>query len=960
MALYPPIVASSMPAFDINSQDGVRIYFTLSNYNGDKREDIKEVHVTVRNQASNVNVVNNTSEMLVKSIQQSQLDKMLNRYYVNITSNDLTEGNFSIDKIYKVQLRFSSVALSGNQSAEFFSKNLDKFSEWSTVCIIKPINPPEFYIDQFKDSKGTQEDTAVNDFNYSLAQFTGIFKNTYTTTVTDQQGAQTQKTINSSQVLKSWRLRLYNSNFTLDNLNTTVPLADSKEQISSAYNYTLDETAVILQCLLDYQFQDNNEYKLLFSIKTKNDYEDYKIYSFTYKPVAVESLAGELTTSVNEEQGYIKITFKPSTSENSYIGNLALRRSDSKHEFLNWRDLKNFESHGSGVYYYYDFTVESGIAYKYIIQKRDSRGRRGNPLPDQTGENKSIGTIGEWNHAFLLESSGESSIAQVKQLKLKYDFQVSSYKTNISESKTDTIGSKYPFIRRNGNMYYRSFPITGTITAFMDDAELFVSKSELNDNIDAYDKFHRNDVVNFNVQYDYTYERKFREAVMQFLYDSKPKLYKSMQEGNILIKLMQVSLTPKNQLGRLVYAFSATAYQIGQPTLANLNSYGFIDIGTYNTVVSYQAPRIGQIISFDGDDLTQGELFKADEDIIGTVDQGTAAANSIASKEHYNQGYNNKVLKDFKINYLRIEVQSQPYLIIQENGLLRPFDDVDSDGKDAIDFTNPHSKFYQLESTYRKQDGSEVNIYLGTLFELNGQQIMIAYPNNIYQLKDQGLQLPATSTLIPKKDTVMSFDYVITSHYQEDTSNTPKRIKTQKKVGQIIGTYNYSQQLINTINYKYSYNYYTKPSAKQGLIKQSVNEASSISIDTQPLTVFYAGTKTVNGEVGQVQRFVVNETGELKIDPESSSIYINYFKIYGRTFIKNQLRQLEVDDSITSIDNINITPINKTYCIINNQYYVYYKNNWYLAALVEDDFLDIQCDVNAMLFYTVDIRRDFF
>jgi len=57
----------------------------------------------------------------------------------------------------------------------------------------------------------------------------------------------------------------------------------------------------------------------------------------------------------------------------------------------------------------------------------------------------------------------------VRQLKLKYDFDISSYKTNISESKTDTIGSRYPFIRRNGNMYYRSFPITGIISASMDD-----------------------------------------------------------------------------------------------------------------------------------------------------------------------------------------------------------------------------------------------------------------------------------------------------------------------------------------------------------------------------------------------------------------------------------------------------------------------------------------------------------
>ena len=72
--------------------------------------------------------------------------------------------------------------------------------------------------------------------------------------------------------------------------------------------------------------------------------------------------------------------------------------------------------------------------------------------------------MAEWEHAFLLESTGNGKLSGTKQLKLKFDFQISSYKTNISESKTDTIGSKYPFIRRNGNMYYRSFPITGTIT----------------------------------------------------------------------------------------------------------------------------------------------------------------------------------------------------------------------------------------------------------------------------------------------------------------------------------------------------------------------------------------------------------------------------------------------------------------------------------------------------------------
>jgi len=65
MALYPPVVASSMPAFDI--KDGqVRVYFTLSTYNSSS--NIAAAHVSVRRQSSNVNVLNTTSEIMQKTI----------------------------------------------------------------------------------------------------------------------------------------------------------------------------------------------------------------------------------------------------------------------------------------------------------------------------------------------------------------------------------------------------------------------------------------------------------------------------------------------------------------------------------------------------------------------------------------------------------------------------------------------------------------------------------------------------------------------------------------------------------------------------------------------------------------------------------------------------------------------------------------------------------------------------
>ena len=114
----------------------------------------------------------------------------------------------------------------------------------------------------------------------------------------------------------------------------------------------------------------------------------------------------------------------------------------------------------------------------------------------------------------------------------------------MAETKTDTIGSKYPFVRRNGNMYYRTFQCTGLIIAYMDmTANLLTTPQKLLDNNKSrYDAIWNK--VNYRVNtYDYTYERKFREAVEEFLYDDKVKLFKSLQEGNILVKLMDISLT---------------------------------------------------------------------------------------------------------------------------------------------------------------------------------------------------------------------------------------------------------------------------------------------------------------------------------------------------------------------------------------------------------------------------------
>ena len=142
-------------------------------------------------------------------------------------------------------------------------------------------------------------------------------------------------------------------------------------------------------------------------------------------------------------------------------------------------------------------------------------------------------------------------------------------------------------------MYYREMQCTGLITAYMDaNAHLFTTDAELyHNNQDRYSEIQQ--AINLYVnQYDYTYEREFREAVEEFLHNGKVKLFKSLQEGNMLVKVMNVTLTPKQQLGRLLYEFSATFVEVDEPSILNLQKHGLINIGNYNPNITWSETNL--------------------------------------------------------------------------------------------------------------------------------------------------------------------------------------------------------------------------------------------------------------------------------------------------------------------------------------------------------------------------------
>ena len=65
-----------------------------------------------------------------------------------------------------------------------------------------------------------------------------------------------------------------------------------------------------------------------------------------------------------------------------------------------------------------------------------------------------------------------------RQLKIRYNPKISSFKTTKLETKVDTIGSQYPHFFSNAHVKYKEFPISGLISILSDEDQLFFTQEE--------------------------------------------------------------------------------------------------------------------------------------------------------------------------------------------------------------------------------------------------------------------------------------------------------------------------------------------------------------------------------------------------------------------------------------------------------------------------------------------------
>ena len=532
--LFPPFMPSKQDGFVVNGEG--RVYFNLSPLNS--IDQVEHLQLSLYRQDNNRNLLtdrtytssgvslNTRNSVLYYKKSEIKFSASKQMYYVVIPK--LKTPLIPAGLVAKIQirlgtqtLRFANGAVYDNSTGEEMTEvwnntqiNVLGMSEWSTISIIKTLSPFDSYIQNF--NKGV-----VNNINTTVYTFVGM-TNLYNS--------------NPKETIKSARFVLFD--FEGNQLEDSGAIIQPESQ--KLYNYhTFNK-------VLD----PNTTYQVLFEVSTSSGYTQSQRYNFavvledrdiTYSIELNENYYGMSSEEISLTKTMVRLVVKDAaySDENLKPNTYLIRRASSKDNFETWIDLAELRcAIGTSELYatYNDIMVESGITYKYTVQPKMLNTSR-------LVVSDSVEATPVYEHTWLL---GQNNA----YLSIGFNLNLSNFKTVIKEAKIETIGSQYPFFVRNGDIKYREFSLSGLICQ----------------NMDATNSLRIGEYENRHIQ-----ERMFRDSLHELLLDGRPKLFKSETEGLILVYLSNVSLTPNNVLGRMLYDFSMTATEIGRVDVDNLS-----------------------------------------------------------------------------------------------------------------------------------------------------------------------------------------------------------------------------------------------------------------------------------------------------------------------------------------------------------------------------------------------------
>ena len=555
-SLFAPQVRAVQPAFVYDkekiNQGEVKIYFSLSSYNN--IDEVQGILLTFID--PNRAATWGTNSMIRETIapagylkinfnkENYNYNKDTNEYYFTLKFTELNFKPLTKNQYYQIQLYLSNVVFpKKNIDYDWLDVNKDNISAPSQASLIRPIGAATAIIEepnlnQCKYLKGR--------LNYDSKEDEVEIIDTY------------------SYKIKQGNIEVYSS-----------PVF--KNVLGIEFNQKITKWYPV----------EGIEYTLLFSYTTINGYQPNIPIQHTFKiPTVSDKVVWKGTQLISIENdlesGSLKLDLQIDFSKTP-AGTLYVERADEFTDYQKWICVTTIDFKGEDnktiVIPIYDTFVEGNVKYKYRFAYRgiwldneiiETRYYQPNSKSDITTNFEDI---------FLSDKN--------TMLAVRYNPNITGFKWVTQENLTNTLGGIYPIVRKNGHTKYRQFNLSGTLffdvnhfnspslardskdtlmTKWMkeNDCSLFFSQKEAQKYITNIDNVQKRRL-----------EKRMRDIALEFLTNNSFKLFRSAEEGSIIVYLSNISFTPNKTLSRQIWDFSATVTEVAELNEENLIKYGF-------------------------------------------------------------------------------------------------------------------------------------------------------------------------------------------------------------------------------------------------------------------------------------------------------------------------------------------------------------------------------------------------
>lgn len=799
---YPPVMTATFADAIVNTESA-KVYFSLSSFNSGS--DIYRVHITVVNQQTNESVLSNSTGILVQEDLTTMRDDGDEEglYHVTIDVSDLatdtmeTIGAWNTNMYYAVQIRFDTKRFdnTGSQTSvyndAYFLNNTQYFSEWSEVCLVRAIPQPTLYMNPWYSNSDDSTYPARQDFINGITTISGRL-------TFEGQDTDYHSYLSSYELLQSYKVEV------IDKLESD----EDEVLFESSRIYTtknIDQNTITYNLdLMNANLEDSTEFRVRIIYTTKNQYTDYMDFPCQLGEYIEDTdFSPTVTVTLDDDNGIASVGI---VNTRAVTGTLYVKRSSSLSNFKTWETIREESVIGTINLTIEDTTVGSGIWYQYYVQFKKKKG----------------GTMSEITKSKVIFPSFYNAIVSRdgKQFGIKYNYTISSMKPVVNRQKIDTLGGQYPKFAENAILNYKQFSVSGLISTQEDEEELFLGKKEFYGNrYNDYTSFEKNEYRDaYTIEnYNYFWEREFREKLVEWLNDGEPKLYRSMTEGTMVVMVTDVSLTPNSTLSRRLWNFSATFYEIADGhSLETLDSLGIYTVITPETVIE---DSDGGNNKPDSDLPTfsiPGQLYN-----YKWVSNGTNLVSTILSNlnTRYKGARQNKVGILPKITAVKLHFTSEPKLFYQYGDSFLLVEEVKEDG--AVKYLKTSSTGRLPDSTKMFGD-EESSGYTGLMrgYRFTASEADIQNPDDgsLFFVNASGYyQIPSfislQSLFLKDEGTEVTVEYVVT-YEEDDTGYTADGSQTagsvistsieKRIVGQEYGYFAADTYIADDINMKYS------------------------------------------------------------------------------------------------------------------------------------------------------------